>query len=481
MNRWLRKHYVSIGIALIIGLSASTFLWFHSGVRRSCQSLLGQRQQEPWLTVFIHGSFGSLLGFLSFFDVIQDKISGTDYRKISKKIRNDSFFYKDQAILARGLIPVQPTFDPATVGNKKYAVYPVTKAYESFAELAEAGQQTNYFYTFGWSGLMSQKSRSFESIRLYNALSEELEHFKSRGITPKIRLICHSHGGNLSLNLAAISKLLASGSVDTTKFAATVQRDEYESLSQMAEFLKSLPVKDSAKTRTDQKIFDYVPNNKHLVIDELIMFGTPLQPETECFANSDMFKHIFNFYSDEDFVQRADWVSSKQPLSGQRLDLANYKAKKHIFQARIITDAAAKEQTVTQQSKESSFLDTLLKMQDLVIRKSKDPTHKELWCMTWKEDQKNFFLSPFPVMVLTPLLTTAAYHSHRINDIDITLQAVKDGIQLSTFPYATKQKPIFSTTIKQSLITSLLEKIKPWHPDESSVKAEFDAIYKYIS
>ena len=41
-------------------------------------------------------------------------------------------------------------------------------------ELAKPGKEKNYFYTFGWSGLLSQHRRCLEAIRFYNALSLEL-------------------------------------------------------------------------------------------------------------------------------------------------------------------------------------------------------------------------------------------------------------------------------------------------------------------
>src|SRR5271157_4121494 len=129
---------------------------------------LNTEDREPWITVFVHGSFGSLLGFLSFSDVLHDRLQGTLYRNITKKMRDDDFFYKDQIILQRGLVRVEPTYDFSAIG-KKYVTYPLIKAYQDILETINPGKEENYFYTFGWSGLISQNSRRFEVIRLYNA------------------------------------------------------------------------------------------------------------------------------------------------------------------------------------------------------------------------------------------------------------------------------------------------------------------------
>ena len=53
---------------------------------------------------------------------------------------------------------------------------------------------------------MSKTYRLKEALRFYNALQEELIKLQHQGIYPKIRIITHSHGGNLSLNLAAINE-----------------------------------------------------------------------------------------------------------------------------------------------------------------------------------------------------------------------------------------------------------------------------------
>ena len=66
--------------------------------------------KEPWLTIFTHGTFGCILGLFNFFEVVQDKIPGTQYKKVISKMRKNPFFYQNQPILQKGLIKVKPSF-----------------------------------------------------------------------------------------------------------------------------------------------------------------------------------------------------------------------------------------------------------------------------------------------------------------------------------------------------------------------------------
>ena len=81
--------------------------------------------REPWMTIFVHGSFGSLLGLLNAYQVINDQVKGTFYKKVVGKMRKDPFFCRDQPLLGKGMIRVEPSFDLATTGSKRLAVYPL--------------------------------------------------------------------------------------------------------------------------------------------------------------------------------------------------------------------------------------------------------------------------------------------------------------------------------------------------------------------
>ena len=444
---------------------------------------------QPKMTVFIHGSFGSLLGFLSFSSVLQDKISGTFYRSVTKKMRNDGFFYKDQPILQRGLVRVEPTFDLKAVEGKKFAVYPIAKSFQAIADMVSDGKEKNYFYTFGWTGLISQKSRRFEAIRLYNALAEELENLKQQGIVPKVRLIAHSHGGNLCLNLAAINKILKIGASDE-KAIYSKDPEENDALQKMVATMHDLSTKENAKSKQDQKVYDYVPEDLSLIIDELILYGVPIQPETELFCHSHMFRRVYNFYSSEDYVQRLDWVTSKKPLSNQRISCAAVPSedKSLVIQARLFAEKPvhngkmkiAKKPVSPKQEK--TVFEELIEGRNIFVRHSKDPTHKELWCMQWGEAESPFVaaINPLPVVILTPLLLQALDQAADVFDADIDIEAAAQYLRVHV---AQRDQDIIKKTVQVSrqAVAALKHKAMAWKPESISPQDDFNAIYKYVS
>jgi hypothetical protein len=107
------------------------------------------------------------------------------------------------------------------------------------------------FYIFGWSGKLS----SHEHIVAAHALHQEIirviaEYEQKYGIKPPIiRIIAHSHGGNIALHMARI-------------------------------------VKEST-----------------LCIDELILLAVPVQEQTMEEIKNPIFKQIFALYSTKDMIQ----------------------------------------------------------------------------------------------------------------------------------------------------------------------------------
>ena len=110
------------------------------------------------------------------------------------------------------------------------------------------------FYLFGWSGKLSYAAREKAARHLHRSLSRLVDIYQRRyNITPKIRIITHSHGGNVALNLAGIQQ-----------------------------------------------------NNSNLSIEELILLACPVQDETEYFIENELFKNIYSLYSATDMVQVID-------------------------------------------------------------------------------------------------------------------------------------------------------------------------------
>ncbi|NDD54853.1 hypothetical protein EBZ39_13485 [bacterium] len=448
------------------------------------QSAEQTARSTPTMTVFVHGTFGSLLGFLSFSDVLNDRISGSLYRAATKKMRMDDFFFKDQPILDRGLKRVRPTMDLAEAGNKKYAAFPLAKAYETIAKAVHPDQEHDLFYTFGWTGSMSQQSRRFEAIRFYNALQEELAQLAKDGMYPRIRLVAHSHGGNLCLNLAAVQMALQAGTFDQ-KHVFSSDPDEQESVEKMSALFTELTTQEIAKTRVDQKVYDYVPQKNSLVIDQLIMLGTPIQPETESFCYAPIFKTVYNLYSDEDVVQKIDWVTSKKALSSARitkkppLSLVKAGRMARVVQARIIAHEQAAKTKQASLEEEQSVFTQLLAGKNIFVRNSADPTHKELWFFSWDDVPQTVALpiAPLPILVLLPMITKA------LNQQAFTNALVRLEQTESTFSVvASETKKNLSATVSmpRTTLNTLREQARAWAPNDPHGKLEFEAVYKHV-
>jgi hypothetical protein len=89
---------------------------------------------------------------------------------------------------------------PVTSLTKKHRLLSVAKA---LAQVDPERFPLDHFYVFGWSGNLSFKERELAAKKLYAELKILLAHYtETHGFTPKIRLITHSHGGNVALNLA---------------------------------------------------------------------------------------------------------------------------------------------------------------------------------------------------------------------------------------------------------------------------------------
>jgi hypothetical protein len=107
-------------------------------------------------------------------------------------------------------------------------------------------------YLFGWSGRLSTHERYWAAVILYQKLTMLYELYTQKyGKAPRIRLVTHSHGGNVALNLARIHK---------------ARKASFE-------------------------------------IDTLVLLACPVQHETKTLAENIFFKNVYAFYSSLDMVQ----------------------------------------------------------------------------------------------------------------------------------------------------------------------------------
>jgi len=109
----------------------------------------------------------------------------------------------------------------------------------------------DHFYIFGWSGKLDADVRKQAAEKLYAQLLQLIESYEQKNKTkPDIRIITHSHGGNIALHLA-----------------------------------------------------DMNTPTKPVEIQELILLACPVQEKTMHHIKNDMFKKTYALYSSLDMLQ----------------------------------------------------------------------------------------------------------------------------------------------------------------------------------
>lgn len=310
---------------------------------------------QPWLTVFVHGikSVKPHISLDNFFRFMVDDIEDTVYAKTIELMRKDQFFYKNQAMYQIGLHRA----DPNDIGEGK-ASNAMAVLFEEMNTLI--GQpKNNYYYTYGWSGLLSPKTRYKDAELFFIALEKELEKYHAQGIYPKLRVIGYSHGGNVSLNLERI------------------RRDKFP--------------------------------NSTMSVDQLLLVGSPIQGETDFLINGPLFKRVYNFFSHADRIQRLDFFSFDRFFSG-RIFTNNkcLKLPKKLTQVQIKVTRNARS---TNCSPKKQMLAKNLCNPAIISGRSNlirdiSPGHSELWFFGWSQVQyrSTYPLHPFPTVAFTPLI-----------------------------------------------------------------------------
>ena len=154
----------------------------------------------------------------------------------------------------------------------------------------------NNFCVYGWSGELSHKARKLAAKDLHESIIRLIANYKNKnGVTPKIRLITHSHGGNVALNLVKINN------------------------------------------KSQNKITVY----------ELVLLACPVQKKTCNFVSNSMFERVYSLYSQMDMLQIIDpqgLHKSKKKEVKKSKETKNCVGKKPLFSERTF----APEQKITQ-------------------------------------------------------------------------------------------------------------------------------------
>lgn len=315
------------------------------------------------MTIFVHGTVKPAeFSFSSVTKILTDRTDNTLYSRAIHYMRNDPFLYQGHAVQELGLKPIIMAEDaPHKTARTVAQIYDIQNNELQISHLPQL------YYTFGWSGLLSQMKRYVAAEDLYYQLNKELKKLKNDlHITPFIRIISFSHGGNVVLNLSAV-----------------------------------------------QNSDPFIKNN--LIIDELISFSTPIQKETDHLITDPMFKKIYHLYSTEDNIQAFDMFSSEQFFSKRKFSRrSNFSLPEKLHQIRIRTIEKVKWKSKIQKINKPHEI--LTKKRVRLIHR--DPKHTEMWSFKWGAYwyRNKFPLNPLPLMAFTPTIIHAIESSKMTED-----------------------------------------------------------------
>ena len=315
-------------------------------------------RQDVWLTVFVHGiiSIKPHVTVTNFIRFLNDDVNESLYAETVDIMRDDPFFFQNQPVQARGLKSID-----LTLHKKGFAANLLANLYEQVSSLNSANHTKNYYYTYGWTGLLSRSARYNDAKEFLTALEAEVAKFRAQGLNPKVRLIGYSHGGTVILKLALVKQ--------------TEQRE---------------------------------PNFK---INEAFLLGTPIQYDTDYLINDSLFGKIYNIFSRSDRVQKLDFFSCGQFFSA------------HEFQPHCGFEILPEKLTqieirIIRKKGENCTPITLASAQEPLIFDGKrcsrsirnvSPGHTELWFFGWTpmNYRKTFPLYPLPIVSISPYIINA--------------------------------------------------------------------------
>ncbi len=297
--------------------------------------------REKWFTIFVHGiiSVKPHLNVHNIIRLMRDDIANTVYARAVEIMRKDDFFYKYHAMQEVGLLPVNINSTEPGAAASVFA-----RAFDTVAKFANPNMPQHEYYTFGWSGLLSQYMWNLEAELFYKKLHDLVATTRAQGYEPRIRMVGYSHGGTFALHLA----LFDSG---------------FFSVDEM--WLIGVPVLPSA--------YDLIKRPFFKKIDHFYSYGDRVQP-LDCFG--------FNrFFSD-----RAFYPTAKNPLP-EKLTQIQMKFRRPVF-AQKTCPIHKNGCTKINRSR----------------MRNADPGHTELWSFGWSPAsyRSNFPLNPLPATVCLP-------------------------------------------------------------------------------
>ncbi|MBY0110371.1 MAG: hypothetical protein K2X90_04645 [Candidatus Babeliaceae bacterium] len=317
-----------------------------------------QESSEVWMIIFVHGTSGAMsnASFSNIYRIMLDEVENTPYEKAVDLIRTNPYMYQNQPMQQYGLHPV----DYLTRKPGKAAAL-FAYIYDTVLQEAFSHQKRNIYYTYGWSGVLSESIRYKNALRFYDELS--LEYKKQCSMYPgqkvKICIVSYSHGGTVALQLA--------------------------------------------------RVYEKERLHNPLCIDMLITLGTPIQKETDYLVTHAIFKKVYHIYSRGDKVQKLDFFSFRRFFSKRRFnDTSRFVTPEKVVQIELQLKPARRK----------------YKDHEKPTYVNRSPGHIELWFFGWTEGmyRKDFPLHPLPAACMIPIIIKAAMDSMpQENDLVVEL------------------------------------------------------------
>lgn len=355
--------------------------------KQASPSLLQTCNKEVWLNIFIHGiiSIRPHITVTNFIRFLTDDVCESVYGQTVKSMRADPFFYQNQAMQKPGLVPINPNnHQPGAAASA------LANIFADVNKLNEPQPTQQFFYTFGWSGLLSRSARYADAKELLLSLNQAIAQFRAQGILPKIRILGYSHGGTLGMMLAL------------------VKRNE-----------------------------GIMPN---FSVDQLLLFGTPIQQDTDYLIADPLFKKIYNIFSRADRVQKLDFFGSGEFFSERMF-------KPHCGFEQLPEKLIQLEIKLIRKKGEGSMpirhtdgCRPLLYDGKCCCRhiRNVSPGHMELWFWGWTPShyRNTFPLYPLPVIAVVPFILNAIRPFEQnfspLKPVTVTVDPRRDSMVINT-------------------------------------------------
>lgn len=390
----MKKTYVFIGLFSII--------FAHS-------------KETVYVTILVHGTTRPYVNIQNFRSIAdQECVENSPYATINNFVRDKCFSSKTQPLQELGLKKIN--LKDRSKGNGSGA-FANTLDYMTKKVDPEA---KHIYFTFGWSGLLSSKSRLKSAYQLCRAIRKIQREARIQNKKVYFRLIGYSHGGTVILNLAKIRRA------------------------------------------------------RKITINEMITYGMPVQKDTDYLVNSNIFKRIYHFYSPSDYVQALDLVSSEYFFCHRTFQSRkDFKVPKKLIQIKI---------HVTHNQMADCACNNKKCGHKKVIYKqfNRNPGHSELWNFGWasKGYRKNFPMNPFPVAVFSPIFINKINETgSRYNHFIIDVKPKQDKIEV--MENGSRNKKVCNYTfLPESELNTLKEDLYRHYKPEDDLEKEKSELYK---